>query len=131
MRVGGDDLDAFGFNRAVHELLHPLGLQVVDLDRDPLAARSVDELGGFLDGLRAVVLGASLPRRAPRALDGRALLPERNRDAAPGPAGRARDQRDPAVKPSAHVLPPSSARLPSARSHKPRAGAANGFLTLC
>ena len=71
-----------------------IGLEVVDRDRDPLAARGVDERGGLLDRLGAVVLGALLPGRATGAVDGCARLSQRDRRAAPGSAGRTRDQRD-------------------------------------
>jgi len=47
-------------------------LQMVDLDRDPLAAGGIDELGGLLDRLRPVVLRAPPPGRATGAVDRRA-----------------------------------------------------------
>jgi len=75
------------------ERLHLRGDQMVDLDRDPIPARLADELGGLLDRLGAVVLRAPLAGRAPRAVDGRAGLAERDGGAAPRPAGRARDER--------------------------------------
>ena len=60
-------------------------LEVVDGDRDPLAARLAHELGGLLDRLRPVVLGAPLAGAAARAVDGGARLAERDRDPAAGP----------------------------------------------
>jgi hypothetical protein len=59
---------------ALDERLDLRRLQVVDLDSDPLAARGIDEVGGFLDRLRPVVLRAPLSRRATGAIDRRARL---------------------------------------------------------
>ena len=78
---------------ALHERLDLRGLEVIDLDRDPGASGRVDELGGLLDRLRPVVLGASLPRRAAGAVHGRARLAERHRDAAAGAPGGAGHER--------------------------------------
>ena len=74
-----------------------LGLEVVDRDRDPLPARRGHQLRGLLDRLGAVDLRAPLARAAAGRVDRRARLAERDRDAAPAAAGRARDQRDLAV----------------------------------
>ena len=83
--VGVDPLDERGDLRRV---------EVVDRDGDPLAAGRGDQLRGLLDRLRAVV-----PPSAARGCCGRcsrrcARLAERDRDAAPGAAGRAGDERD-------------------------------------
>ena len=78
-----------------------LGVEVVDGDRDALAAGRGDELGGLLDRLRAVDLGAPLARAAAGAVDGRAGLAERDGDAAARAAGGAGDERDHAATPRA------------------------------
>ena len=77
-------------------------LEVVDRDRDPVAAGGVDELGGLLDRLRPVVLRAPLPGRAAGAVDRRARLSQRDRRAAPGTAGRARHERHLACQRTRH-----------------------------
>ena len=40
------------------QVLHLIGVEVVDCDRDAVAAEGGDELGGFLDRLGTVVVGA-------------------------------------------------------------------------
>ena len=73
-------------------------LEVVDRDRDPVAAGGVHELGGLLDRLRPVVLRTALAGGAAGAVDGRARLSQRHGRAAPGAARRARDERHLAVE---------------------------------
>ena len=69
------------------------GVEVVHLHGDALAAGLGHELGRLLDRLRAVHLRAPLARGPARAVDGRARLAERHRDAAPAAARGARHQR--------------------------------------
>ena len=83
---------------------------------DPLAAGRGDELGGLLDRLRAVVLRALRAGRAARRVDRRAGLAQRDRDAAPGPARGARDERDLALQ------RPAGAHRRRIRSMKPVLG---------
>jgi hypothetical protein len=92
---------------ALDEPRHLVGVQVVDRDGDALAAGRGDQLGGLLDRLRAVDLGAPLARAAARRVDGRARLAQRHRDAAAGAPRRAGDERDLAREWPAHgvILP--------------------------
>jgi hypothetical protein len=87
---------------AAHERLDLRRHEVVDVDGDALATRVGHELGGLLDRLRAVVLRAPLARRAPRAVDRRVGLAERDGRAAAGAAGGARDERDLACQRTRH-----------------------------
>ena len=88
----------------------------------PSPPAAVDELGGLLDRLGPVDLGAPLARAAAGGVDRRARLAERDGDAAPGAARRARDQRDLALQRS---LMPSSFRRsgPAIASRGRRRGA--------
>ena len=85
------------------------GVEVVDRDRDPLATRRRHELGGLLDRLRPVDLGAPLARRAAGRVDGRARLAEADGDAASGAAGRPGDEGDAAFQWS--LMPSASVRV--------------------
>ena len=71
-----------------------LGHQVVDPDRDAGAAGRGDQLGGLLDGLRPVHLGAAGPAAAPGGVDGGAGRAELHGDLPTGAPGRPGDQRD-------------------------------------
>ena len=46
----------------VGEGAHLTGVEVIDLDRDALAAQLVDQCGGLLDGFGAVVVGLLVAR---------------------------------------------------------------------
>ena len=61
-----------------------LGHQVVDLNGDAGAAGRGDQLGGLLDGLRPVHLGAAGPGAATGGVDGGAGRAELNGDLPPG-----------------------------------------------
>jgi hypothetical protein len=65
---------------------------MIDLDGDPLATEAAHQLGGFLDGLGAVVVRADRGRAgraaAAGADDGCPRFTQGCRDAAPGTAGR-------------------------------------------
>src|SRR5205085_3939603 len=77
-----------------------------------------DQLGGLLDGLGAVVVGADLPGTAAAATPGAqhcgTSLTQRRRDAATGPAGGSGDHRDPPSKRRTTRGPPHPASLPFA-----------------
>lgn len=80
------------------QLLHLSGVQVVDLNRHSPAAQPGDQLGGFLDRLRAVVVGRhTAPAAAPPGADHRrARFPEPGGDPSSRTPGRAGNHRDPA-----------------------------------
>ena len=80
------------------------GLQVVDRDGDSLAARRGHELGGLLDRLGPVDLGAAPARAAAGRVDRRPRLAERDGDAAAGAPRRPGDQRDLAGQRAAHAV---------------------------
>ena len=73
---------------------------MIDRDRDTRPAELRDELGRLLDRLGTVVVGRewSFAATPAGAHDDRAGFAERRRDAAPGPAGRSRNDRHPAAQ---------------------------------
>ena len=59
---------------------------MIDAERNAVASRGADELGGLLDGLRPFVRRRIAANAAARAVDGRAGFSEASGDAASGPA---------------------------------------------
>jgi len=70
---------------------------VVAADGDAGASGVGYQFGGVLDGLRAVHVGAGGAGAATGDVDGRACGAELDGDAAPGTAGSAGDECDPAA----------------------------------
>src|SRR5512134_1820823 len=91
--------------RQTHDLA---GVEMVDDDRDAVAAQRGDELGSFLDRLGAVVVGPQgTPATAAAATDDRgAGLSQRGRDTTAGPACRPGDHRDAATQ-GIRIRPPA------------------------
>ncbi len=71
-----------------------LRLEMVDLHRDALAAGGVDQLGGLLDRLGSVHLGALLPSGPAGAVHGGAGSAELDRDPSSGGPGGAGHECD-------------------------------------
>jgi hypothetical protein len=82
----------------LHERADLARLEMVDRDGDPGAAGGADELGGLLDRLRPVIFRPPLAGAAAGAIHGGSCFPERDRRVPPGPARRARDERNLAVE---------------------------------
>ena len=103
---------------AVDEGADLCGVEVVGGYGDALAAGLGDEVGGVLDGLGAVVLGAPGTGGAAGDVDRGAGRAEFHRDPPARATRRPGDQRDLALQRCGHVRPPVSPRLLS-RSRMP------------
>src|SRR5690606_3368024 len=94
---------------ALDQRAHLRGIEVVGGHRDAGAAGLGDEVGGVLDGLGAVVLGAAGAGGAAGHVDGRAGGAQFHGDAASGAPGRPCHQCDPVLELLRHVRPPVTA----------------------
>jgi hypothetical protein len=100
VEASGLDVDPFDAGLDLRQV------EMVGGNGDALPARLGDELGGLLDRLRAPVLGLTLPRGSPRAVDGCAGRAQFDGDPTAGAASGAGDQGNLAIERSGHRAGP-------------------------